>query len=195
MFYTTKILQFQFLYNIPKTFYFLKLYLFTGCVGSQVWCMGCRAQGLSSCGRWAWLPCSMWGLNSLKVKVLVAQPCPTLCNPIDRNPPGSSVCGILQARILEWEAIPFSRDPSQPRDRIPVSCIAGGFFFTIWAPGEASNSSGAGLSGSQRGWKPASSPHLCQHLSWAWPQFLHLSYGNHLHPAQRWLDSSVCRIL
>ena len=71
---------------------------------------------LSSCGRWAWLPCSTWGLNSLKVKVLVAQPCPTLCNPIDRNPPGSSVRGILQARILEWVSISFSRGSSQPRD-------------------------------------------------------------------------------
>ena len=53
---------------------------------------------------------------------------------MDCNPPGSSVCGILQARILEWEAIPFSRDPSQPSDRIPVSCIAGGFFFHHLSP-------------------------------------------------------------
>jgi len=39
-----------------------------------------------------------------KVKVLVAQLCPTFCNPIDYSPPGSSVHGILQARILEWVA-------------------------------------------------------------------------------------------
>ena len=115
MFYTTKILQFQFLYNIPKTFYFLKLYLFTGCVGSQVWCMGCRAQGLSSCGRWAWLPCSMWGLNSLKVKVLVAQPCPTLCNPIDRNPPGSSV---EFSRQEYWSGFPFPSPGDLPNPGI-----------------------------------------------------------------------------
>ena len=47
------------------------------------------------------------------------------------SPPGSSVHGILQARILEWVAIPFSRKSSQPRDRIHVSysfCIADGFF-------------------------------------------------------------------
>ena len=56
------------------------------------------------------------GGGGLKVKVLVAQSCPTLCDPRDCSPPGSSVHGILQARILEWVAIPFSRGPSQPRD-------------------------------------------------------------------------------
>ena len=49
---------------------------------------------------------------------------------------GSSVHGILQARILEWGAISFSRKSSQPRDWIQVSCIAG-IFFTIWATKEA----------------------------------------------------------
>ena len=48
--------------------------------------------------------------------------CPTLCNPMDL------VHGILQARILEWVAFPFSRGSSQPRDRTQVSDIAGGFF-------------------------------------------------------------------
>ena len=48
-----------------------------------------------------------------KVKVELAQPCPTLCDPIDCSPPGSSVHGILQARILDWVAIPFSRGSSQ----------------------------------------------------------------------------------
>ena len=65
-------------------------------------------------------------------KVLVAQLCPTLCDPMDYNPPGSSVHGIFQARILEWVAILFSRRPSQPRDRTQVSHIAGRFF-TVWA--------------------------------------------------------------
>ena len=45
-----------------------------------------------------------------KVKVSVTQACLTLCNPVDCGPPGSSVHGILQTRILEWVAIPFSRD-------------------------------------------------------------------------------------
>ena len=44
-----------------------------------------------------------------KVFVLFAQSCPTLCDPMDCSPPGSSVHGILQARILEWVVIPFSR--------------------------------------------------------------------------------------
>ena len=51
----------------------------------------------------------------LKVKVLIAQSCPTLCDPIDCALPGSSVHGIPQARILEWVAVPFSRRFSQPR--------------------------------------------------------------------------------
>ena len=44
------------------------------------------------------------------------QSCPPLCNPRTCNPPGSSVHGILQARILEWVAMPSSRGPSQPRN-------------------------------------------------------------------------------
>ena len=58
-----------------------------------------------------------------KVKVLVAQSCPTLCDPMDCSLPGSSV----QARILEWVAIPFSRRSSQLRNQTQVSCIAGRF--------------------------------------------------------------------
>ena len=45
------------------------------------------------------------------------------CDPMDCSPPGSSVHGILQARILEWVAIPFSRGCPWPRNQIPVSCI------------------------------------------------------------------------
>ena len=62
--------------------------------------------------------------------VLVTQSRPALCNPMDCSPPGFSVHGILQARILEWIAIPFSRGTSQPRDQTLVSCIAGRFFTT-----------------------------------------------------------------
>ena len=60
----------------------------------------------------------------MQVKVLVAQSCPTLCDPMDCGPPDSSVRGILQARILEWVAVPFSRGSSQPRDWTQVSHIA-----------------------------------------------------------------------
>ena len=71
------------------------------------------------------------------MKMFITQSCPTLCNPIVYSPPGSSVHGILQARILEWIAIPFSRGSSQTRDWILVSCIAGRFF-TISATGKSS---------------------------------------------------------
>ena len=54
-------------------------------------------------------------VRHFKVKVLVAQLCPALCNPMDHSPPGSYVRGILQAKILAWVAIPFSRS-SQPRN-------------------------------------------------------------------------------
>ena len=75
-----------------------------------------------------------WGPQSLVPFFLVknikkvTQLCPTLCNPMDGNLPGSSVHGILQARILEWVAVPFTSGSSQPRNRTGVSCIAGGFF-------------------------------------------------------------------
>ena len=59
----------------------------------------------------------------LYMKVKVIQSCPTLCDPLDYT-----VHGILQARILEWVAYPFSSGSSQPRNRTGVSCIAGGFF-------------------------------------------------------------------
>ena len=68
-----------------------------------------------------------------KVEVLVAQSCLTLCNPMDCSLPDSSVHGILQARILNWVTIPFSRVSSQPRDQTRVSCVAGRFF-TICVP-------------------------------------------------------------
>ena len=61
--------------------------------------------------------------GTFKVKVKVAQLCLTLCDPRDYT-----VHGILQARILEWVAFPFSRGSSQLRDGTQVSCIAGGFF-------------------------------------------------------------------
>ena len=54
----------------------------------------------------------------------VAQSCLTLSNPMDCNLPGSSVRGIIQARILGWVAISYSRRSSRPRDRTPVSCVS-----------------------------------------------------------------------
>ena len=67
----------------------------------------------------------MRGLSVLIVKVKVAQSRLTLCDPMDYP-----VHGILQARMLEWAAFPFSRGSSQPRNQTGVSCNAGGFFTT-----------------------------------------------------------------
>ena len=72
-----------------------------------------------------------WGL-SYSPKVLVSQLCLTLHYLMDCSPPSSYVHGILQARIVEWVAIPFSRGSSQPRDRTWVSLTAGRFFM-VWA--------------------------------------------------------------
>ena len=91
-----------------------------------------------------WLPAvpsesRIWGVTPGEfhsVLCLVAQSCLTLCDLMDYSPPGSSVCEILQARILEWVAMPSSRGSTQPRDRTQVSGIAGGFF-TVWASREA----------------------------------------------------------
>ena len=68
---------------------------------------------------------------------------PTPCDPVDCSLPGYFVHGILQARILEWVAISFSRGSSWPRYHTRVSCIAGRFF-TIWTTRKA---------------------HLCMHVS------------------------------
>ena len=71
-----------------------------------------------------------------RMLVLITQSCLTLCSPMDCSLSGSSVHGILQARMLEWVSIPFSRRSSQPRDQTQVSCIAAKFF-TVWATREA----------------------------------------------------------
>ena len=66
------------------------------------------------------------------MKILITQSCTTLCNPLGCITLGSSVHRILQARMLEWVDIPFSRGSSPPWGWIQVSCIASKFF-TIWA--------------------------------------------------------------
>ena len=86
-----------------------------------------------------------WGGNYL-VRAKSLQSCRTLCDPKDCSPPGSSVHGILQARILEWVVMPSSRVSSWPRDRTCVSCsscITGRFFYH-WATRNAYNSTSKG---------------------------------------------------
>ena len=84
------------------------------------------------------------GIAIIQSKLLVAQLCTTLCDPTDCSLPGSYTHAILQARILEWVAIPFSRGSSQPTDRTWVSCIAARFF-TFWAAREAHENQYIGL--------------------------------------------------
>ena len=72
-----------------------------------------------------------WEATYRAKKVLVTQSCPTLCDPIDCSPPGSSVHGISQVSILEWVAVSFSKGTSHPRNQTQVSYTAGGFF-TDW---------------------------------------------------------------
>ena len=79
--------------------------------------------------------CSTWPLKSRQMewsKMLVTWSCSALFNPIYCIPPGFSILGIPQPRILKWLATPFSRGSSQPRDPTRVSCVAGRFF-TVWA--------------------------------------------------------------
>ena len=78
---------------------------------------------------------SMWMHLLPESESEVTQSCPTLCDPEHCSPPGSSIHGILQARILEWVAISFSRGSSWPRDRTQVSRITGRRF-NLWATRE-----------------------------------------------------------
>ena len=76
-------------------------------------------------------------------RCLLPKSCPILWDPQDCSPPGSSVHGISQARILEWVAISFSRGSSRPRDTAHISCLAGRFF-TTEPPGKPLLSCGRG---------------------------------------------------
>ena len=106
--------------------------------------------------------CQVVGLSfSFSVVSVCPQSCPTLCNPVGCSPPGSSVHGISQARILEWVAISFSKGSSQPGNWTHISCIVGRRFFTTWAIRALSFSSPCFLtipgarslrSGCQQGW-------------------------------------------
>ena len=81
--------------------------------------------------RWWYL--SLHGVTTYVVRPL--SPIWLFCDSVDCSPPGSSVHGIWQARVLEWVASPFSSGFSQPRGRAYVSCI-GRWFFTTETPGK-----------------------------------------------------------
>ena len=76
--------------------------------------------------------------NKVKSEIEVAQWCLILCDPMDCSLPGSSLHGILQARVLEWVTVSFSTGSSRPRDRTRVSCIVDRCL-TIWATRGALN--------------------------------------------------------
>ena len=123
-------LENYFILKVNFFLYFLKVKVSHSVMSNSLW-----PHGLYS-------PWNSPGQNLLvnwekwKVKVLAAQLCPTLCDPVNCSLPGSSVHGILQVRVLEWVTIPFSTGSSQGllncRTWTQVSQIAGGFF-TIWA--------------------------------------------------------------
>ena len=85
---------------------------------SQFFASGGQSTGVSASA-------SVLPMNAVLCCAKLLQSCPTLCDPMDCSPSGSSVHRILQARILEWVAISFSRGSSRPRDRTQVSYIAG----------------------------------------------------------------------
>ena len=102
----------QFYFN--ELFHFFQVIRFSSVVAGSKHLFWLLGRGVCVCG------------------VLVAQPCLTLCGPMACTQTRSSVHGLLQARILEWVAIPFSRGSFWPRDKTQVSSIASRFL-TIWA--------------------------------------------------------------
>ena len=87
---------------------------------------------------WIW---GIWEDHRMPVQkicsmLLLVESCPTLCDPTDCSPPGSSVHGISQARVIEWVAISFSRGSSQPRDGTCISCIDRRILY-YWSTSEA----------------------------------------------------------
>ena len=102
-------------------------------VSSDTIVKGCAVCAVSEGSSWSNREMTPWS----EVKWSgVAQSCPTLCNPMDCSPAGSSIHGIFQARVLDWVAISFPRGSSWPRNQTLVSRIAGRLF-TIWATREA----------------------------------------------------------
>ena len=105
------------------------------------------------------------------VCMLVAPSCLTLCDdPMDCSLPGSCVHGILQARILEWAAISFSRRSSKPRNWAQVFHIAGGFF-TVWATREALT----GITGTNTGTEQLQEANTCPFLCPPGPHIARIS--------------------
>ena len=119
-----------------NAFKILRNFSTNNCISSQTikWSSIIQVKDMQICSNFTSHSCVLsqkaaggyYQLRKMKVK------CPTLCNTMDCSPPGSSVHGIFQARVLEWVAISFSRGSSWPRDQTQVSRVAGRSF-TVWA--------------------------------------------------------------
>ena len=88
-----------------------------------------------------WQTCKTVNSSDMCLRAKLLQSCLTFCDPVNCSLPGSSVHGILQARLLQWVAVLSSWGSSRPRDRTCISCIAGGFFID-WAIPISSSSQG-----------------------------------------------------
>ena len=113
----------------------------------------------------------------MNTRAQALQSCLTLCNPMDCSPLGSSVHGILQARILEWVAMPSSKGSSRPRDRTHISwisCTAGGFF-TAEPPGKPVSGKTEGLF----------------FLSWIWADLVEVTFRDFWAEASSSLTASA----
>ena len=114
---------------------------FTKKLSAFRWCTSRppNSAAASPCGCFEHLNWNVWCVKSTCLYAKSLQSCPTLCHPMDCSPPGSSLHGVFQARILEWVAMASSRGSSRPRDRTHVSCVscAGRQFFTTAATWEA----------------------------------------------------------
>ena len=93
------------------------------CSGSSFLLKEIRGKCYSSCNKVGLLSYRNVYLVKSVLCCSVAQSCPTLCNPMVCHQPGSSVHGILQARILKWLAISYSSESSQPRDQTHIFCV------------------------------------------------------------------------
>ena len=96
-----------------------------------------KCRGMNKPG-WCWLGKGSWGCRNSEryrmMRVCAVHSCLTLCDPMDCSPPGSSVHGIFQARILEWVSISFSRGSSQARDWTHISCLGRRILYHLGSP-------------------------------------------------------------
>ena len=104
-----------------------------------------------------------------------AQSCPTLCDPMDCSPPGSSVHGILQARILEWVAISFSRASSWTGDWTCISCIGRRILY-CWETWEALTGKGGSDKGFAETGKLWWGSVLLSAWAYLWPEYVNLNF-------------------